>query len=470
MRKSIGKKAIFMVAIMGIFLLLTIILNLGAWNSSKEFNDSLYTYIMQYEDKVHEGDAEALADLEEKIAYELDHSATRIDGTVLFDYILLVISVLFMISVIIFVTLLIGRPAKKSVTQLNGIIDKMNQNKGDLTERIEVKSKDEIGQLANGINGFIDSLQGLMQQIQAQSTQMMESARVISDGVDNSTNNASNISSAMEKLAASTAEIAATTEKIANGSQEILNRVQRMNDNADNGIQTVNTIKANADVMQRETNESKRIAVEVLGKIGHELEVSITESKKVDTINSLTNNILSIASQTNMLALNASIEAARAGEAGKGFAVVADEIRQLAENSSKTANDIQTVSNVVTEAVSQLAQDARQMLDFIGKDVMKDYDSFVSVVNQYEADAELLRKIISEFEEQSAVINETMQDMNEDIENVSKTAHDSARTVSNVAQDTTLLVDVISQIQTKTEENRKISEKLQDEVNRFEKV
>ena len=174
--------------------------------------------------------------------------------------------------------------------------------------------------------------------------------------------------------------------------------------------------------------------------------------------------------QTNLLALNASIEAARAGDAGKGFAVVADEIRILAENSSQTANDIQDISNIVTNAVTRLTNNSRQMLDFVGKDVIKDYDSFEGVVNQYQVDAELMSSILGEFESQAGTINKTMQDMNSGIENVSKTVGESAKAVASVAEDTSVLVDTMSQIQGAVDETQKISEELQSEVTKFEKV
>lgn len=222
--------------------------------------------------------------------------------------------------------------------------------------------------------------------------------------------------------------------------------------------------------MHKETQANKNNAVKVLQKISSELEEAVEESNNVSKINELTGNILSIASQTNLLALNASIEAARAGDAGKGFAVVADEIRILAENSSQTANDIQDISNIVTNAVTRLTNNSRQMLEFVGKDVIKDYDSFEGVVNQYQVDAELMSSILGEFESQAGTINKTMQDMNSGIENVSKTVGESAKAVASVAEDTSVLVDTMSQIQGAVDETQKISEELQSEVTKFEKV
>lgn len=470
MRKSLGLKTITLVSTMGLFLILALFLNLSAWNTMSEFNQNISDYVRQYEELVRNNNLEGLQELESTIDSELNHSIIKIDGTVAFDYILLGVSAVFMAFVIVIVHRSIAKPARDAGARMNEIVDKIVNERGDLTERIEIKTKDEIARLSEGINGFMNQLQNLMQNMQQQSARMSESSSEISEQVLESNKSALNISSATEELAASMQEVNATMDQIADGSNEILSRVQQMNDSAGSGNETVGNIKSRAITMQKDTMESKNNATNVIRVIGNELENAITESKNVDQINQLTGNILSIASQTNLLALNASIEAARAGEAGKGFAVVADEIRSLAENSSKTANDIQDISNLVTAAVARLAENARKMLDYIGTDVIKDYDSFVEVVNQYEKDADLMSQILGEFVEQATTIHETMQDMNEGINGISTTVEESARAVTSVAEDASVLVQAMAQIQDAAEDSHKISEELQHEVNKFEKV
>ena len=470
MRKSIGKKVIMMVGIMGVVLFLAIYLNLAALGTIKEYNDTISTYLTQYEEAVHSNDESHIAEIEKNFEFIIEKNTTKIRGTVIFDFILLAIGVIFTIIVGFVVNRTLAKPAKQASNHLNDIVHKIENNQGDLTERIEVKTKDEIGQLATGINGFIEQLQGLMQKMQNESEKMRDSALAVANQVGESNKSALNVSSAMEELAASMEEVTATLEQLANGSHEILERVQSMNTSADSGNETVDAIKERAVTMQHETMESKNNAVEILREIGTQLEDAVNESRSVDKINELTGNILNIASQTNLLALNASIEAARAGDAGRGFAVVADEIRSLAENSRDTANDIQNISNLVTGAVTRLAENAQKMLDYIGTDVMKDYDSFVEIVNQYEADADLMSRILGEFAEQATTITQTMEDMNSGIVDVSTTVGESARAISSVAEDASTLVDAMVQIQDESEHSQRISEELQNEVNRFERV
>lgn len=470
MGKSIGRKVLLMVGGMGVLLILAIYLNLAALGVIQEQSNTIANDIHKYEELVHNNDTEGLVALEEEFEVLISKSKTKIDGTVVFDFILIGAGVVVLIASIFIMNLSVGKPAKTANARLVDIVEKIENNRGDLTERIDVNTKDEIGQMANGINNFIESLQAVIQKLQVESNNMMNSANVITTQIDDSNKSALNVSSATEELAASMEEISATLDQLVDGSRNILDRIQLMSDSADNGNDTVINIKSRAVTMHKETMESKEHAINVLNNIGSQLEAAVKESRSVEKINELTDNILNIASQTNLLALNASIEAARAGDAGRGFAVVADEIRSLAENSRDTANDIQNISVLVTDAVSKLAANAEEMLKFVGTDVIKDYDGFVDIVNQYQADADLMAQILGEFAEQATVINDTMREMSTNMDDVSSTVGESARAVGSVAEDAALLVGAISNIQEETENTHRISEELQTEVKRFERV
>lgn len=265
-------------------------------------------------------------------------------------------------------------------------------------------------------------------------------------------------------------EISATLGQMATGSDNVLNEIKTMTSQVNDGVQLVIDIKERAQNMHRNTVDSKESAGQIVSDIRQTLTSAVSESRSVEQINELTAEILNIASQTNLLALNASIEAARAGEAGKGFAVVAEEIRVLADNSRETANNIQSISNQVTGAVERLANNAESMLQFIDEKVMKDYDGFVGVVEQYEKDADSVNEILDEFYRDTNDINSTMQSMNVGINDIAIAVDESAKGVTSVAENAASLVQSMTQIQRETENNQEISAKLSNEVNRFKNV
>ena len=385
----------------------------------------------------------------------------------------MIVGIFFLIAaalIILYIIVSVARPAKEASKCLDEVIANMKKNQGDLTVRVPVRTSDEVGDLARGVNDFADQLQIVMQKIKQVSSDLQVSVKSMIDGVDESNGSANNVSAVMEELSASMEEVSATIEQIAHGSQEILDSARDMNHEAKDGKGLVDEIKERAGQMRESSMQSKANTNNMLETKKSTMAKAIENSKSVEQIQKLTGDILEISSQTNLLALNASIEAARAGEAGKGFAVVADEIRVLADNSQQTANSIQEISDLVMGAVEQLATNADDMLQFISTSIVSDYENFVTVANQYHEDADSVDQILRSFYYKSQELESTLSDMKNGIEGINTAVEESAEGIADAAQNTNHLVDAISNISNEAQKNQSASDMLQSEVNRFRQI
>ncbi len=400
----------------------------------------------------------------------MEGSSVKISGTYTFDMVMCGVILITAALGLLVVARTVSGPARKSRNQVDDIVKKIENDEGDLTERIPVFSNDEIGQMAVGINNFIEQLQIIMRKLKTESENLKNSAAAVNAEVGTSNESAGSVSAAMEEMSASMEEISATLGQIASGSDAVMAAIEQMNSHVQDGVRLVRDISNRADEMHHDTLESKEETAGNVESIRTDLQAALADSRSVEKINGLTQEILAISSQTNLLSLNASIEAARAGDAGRGFAVVADEIRGLADSSAATASNIQSISATVTEAVERLAKNAEGMLKFVDDKVMKDYDTFVEVVNQYRQDAESVHDILNEFAGNAGDIAETMKAMNAGISDISIAVDESAKGVASVADNAVSLVDAINQIQAESENSKNISQMLSDEVERFKKV
>lgn len=419
---------------------------------------------------VNQADAAFREVLDQKVAGAVNRGEIQITGTLIFNYAVVALYVVIVIITVIITSRTVVKPAKASGKALRAITSKIDAREGDLTERVPVKTKDEVGQMAVGINSFIQQLQAIMQHLKAESVNMEQSAEAIMNQIIESNESASNVSAATEEMAASMEEISATLGQLSNGSTNVLGEIQAMDSTVQNGVSLVQDIKHRAAEMHQSTIQGKENAGRTIMQIRETLQAALEESRSVQKINEMTQEILSITSQTNLLSLNASIEAARAGEAGRGFAVVADEIRGLADSSAEAANNIQIISNLVTDAVEKLARNAEEMLVFVDNEIMKDYDNFVEVVEQYKQDADSVDVILGGVAANTSGISQTVDSMNTGIADISSAVEENAKGITNVADSAVTLVEAMAEIQKETEQNKQISQKLNEEVNRFKKV
>ena len=352
-------------------------------------------------------------------------------------------------------------------TEVNVLIDKIEKGQGDLTARINTKTKSELIYIKNGINHFIATLQGIMKEVKdgsvvlTQSTEEVRSQLVIAD------ENVTDSSAALEELSANMESVVGIIESINNHVENVKQAAQRITDQAQKGSETANEIKKDADELKVRVNTKKTDVDGRMSVLSETLERSVKDSEKVGQISDLTNDILDIASQTNLLALNASIEAARAGEAGKGFAVVADEISSLAANSRQTAATIQEIAADVTQAVKTLASNAQEVLDFINGTVLGDYDEFVDTGEKYGHTAEVMNDLLSGFNERADGLDEIMHGMVESVDTITNSVQESSIAINMSAKNSNEIVAGIKKISNEMNKNTEVTEQLNETTQKF---
>lgn len=361
-------------------------------------------------------------------------------------------------------------PVKKSSRELDVIVDNLKKSQVDLSQRIPIYCRDEVGTLVNGINVFIEELQNIIDDIQNTSENLSLSFDNVDESVSVVNGNAEGISAVMEELAATMEEVAATVNDITEYVHNVKNDMRDISLDSEEVLQFSGKMQVRAEEIEAGAISNKSSAEELINGIVASLETSINNSKNVQEINLLTDEILSISTQTNLLALNASIEAARAGEAGKGFAVVADEIRALAETSRSTANNIQVINEQVVEAVVELGKDADLLIGYIKDKILPDYDGFVEIGREYHNTSEDINRIMAKLSGRIRRLSEAIIRITDNVSDISNAVDQGAEGVTNAATETEKLVKEINDISTEISQSNVVVENLNRETSRFRKA
>ena len=382
--------------------------------------------------------------------------------------------IIMLILVLLFVTLygvfmLVIRKLNVATKEIKGIIKGIDDRQGDLTRRITILSNDEVADLGNGINTFMEKLQNIMRLIIINSQKLEAVVGEVQQNLHTSNDSAADLSAVTEELSATMQEIGESASVINQNAEAVLEKGVEIAGKSGEINEYSKGMKESADKLEADARTNMERTNLKVNEILNVLNQAIEDSRSVEQVNGLTNDILNISSQTNLLALNASIEAARAGEAGRGFAVVAEQIRQLADSSRETANHIQQINGIVTNAVHNLSDNADNLVSYMKEAILPEFAAFVEGGAQYRENATYIESVMNEFTEKTDALKNEVDSIADSISSITHAIEEGAKGVNGAAKSTQTLVADMDNINERMNENREIASALQKETDVFTK-
>lgn len=341
---------------------------------------------------------------------------------------------------------------------------------GDMTGRSaagRLKRKDEFGILERALNSMAATFDEVIGAVKRHGLTLAGDVDEVMEQLGELNDDISSVSAATEELSASMEETAASAQQIETISHQIETVSKNIAVRAQDGAEKVVSIHQRAQQAKKDTESNYQNAKDMKAEISGSLIQALEEAKVVEQIEVLAQSIMGITAQTNLLALNASIEAARAGEAGKGFAVVADEIRSLAEQSKVTAENIQQVTQKVTGAVQNLADDSSRLLNFVAEDVSKSFHQFTEIADAYNQDAADVDEMVTDFSAISEELLASIEGVLQSINDVSKAANEGANGTNEIAQRASNIVEKSENVITVMNEVGDASNEMREIVQKF---
>lgn len=356
---------------------------------------------------------------------------------------------------------------KKRLTQVNSKLSDVVYNDGDLTKQVDINTGDEFEVIAANLNAMLEQTRAVVSSVKQCSDKIHDVAVTVDGTMESAAGDIGRINDDLKCMGDSVALTVSSLEEIRAMIEETKQAVDAANDGTRCGADVVAEIRNRSRNMTDETENTQQELAAKMQSMQANLSEMLEKAETVDKISEFTDEILSIAAQTRLLALNANIEAARAGEAGKGFSVVASNIGELAESAGAAATSIQQVSSEIVSVVKQMSELATSMIEFVGGELTTEFANMTHTGRKYYQDAEKINDVMSKLADHMLVIDNAVGDILAAVEVVTTTTANNSDNITAVSECAMRLNSNMSDTMDMSLENREYADNLENIVEHY---
>lgn len=463
-KMSVGKKIYLSLGIIGVIIIIMCLMNLSALNNISILNNDVTNHLKEYKQAYETDSAENITAVEDKFAVTMKRMYLRINGTYTFNIALIVFAAIIIVINCITMKKIVINPIREASEKINEIAS------GNLTVRFDEyipdNAKDEILIMKKSMNNMGEQLNKIV-------CDVIDTSNTVSNSMECLNNDSEVIVNATHEIVNGITEVSGGAVNQAEDTQSATLLVSTMGDNISNILNNTSDLLESANKMDN-AKDTAFVSIKNLENINGQIVNNITNtnnqveitSKSVEDMRKSIDIIKGIASQTKLLSLNSSIEAARAGEQGKGFAVVASEIRNLAEQSAKSTEEIESSLNDLLSNYDLIVENMNNTTINISeqnKTLTETKNIFVSLENGIQ---NTLDKI-SSIEEMVKVLDTYRSEVTDVISNLSALSEENAASSEQITASTQELTSTITQINENVASVRAQAEELATKVKVF---